>query len=426
MRPASRPKPRRSAVRWMDYARRSMQRLGHLKLVTALSESTGTTTLEGIASRFQTAVTATFEVPQSIIPHMLDYIEAHRRAYRDRSVVAPRPLKVEIQDLYLSDPALPSGSGAITGDPERKGYRHAVYVEMPPWAVSLGLLRRGNYGTTDRGKALLALVPETLDHFRTPSVEANPFLLDRAQRLFFLYALVEVDGDLLRCTYERLLAKAGSFTRSEVGDQIADVLAELRRERLKRASSGHELAMSKRMQEVESSVRKQSGSGMGPRESVATPRTEPLVDCGILSRISRDLYAYEFTEGGRRFLERLVQSESVTDFLEKGLASAAGDMVGLAPREMALREILSRVAASYQKVRRGLGYVSLREVAALSVADALRDGVLGFELDDAETAVLEAAGKHGRRIRFARARSASSVQFRIDQKLVDELVCTDP
>jgi hypothetical protein len=408
-----------------------MQRLGYLKILVAIADSLGSTTLQGLTTRFEAAVTAKHRVPDHVLPRAIDYVTEQKlprypnlRSRRHEARGSPSPV-IEIQDLYLSDPALTASSGAMTGDQERKGYRHAVYVEMPPWAISLGLLRRDNYSVTDRGRALLSLAPRTMEQFRAFDTEANPFLLDQAERVLFLYALVDADGDLLRCTYQRVLGKTGSFSRSEVGDQIAEALLELRRDSLKRPSSAQELAMIQKMEKVELSVRNQSGSGMGPRESVATPRTEPLVDCGVLSKTSRNAYVYECTEGGRRFLERLIRADSATEFIENGLATAAADMFGIATRKMPSDEILARVAKSYARLRKGLGYMSLREVTALSVAEAIRDGAPGFELRDAEEVVLRAGGTYGHKVRFTRGRTPGAVQFRFDKRLVEELACTD-
>lgn len=408
-------------IRWVDYARRSMQRLGHLKLLVGLADSLGSTTLQGITSRFEAVVTAAHQVPENAVPRVLAYRAEQRLHKRYGGISEKRPLRLEIQDLYLSDPALPSSSGAVTGDGEQKGYRHAVYVEMPPWAASLGLLRRQNYSTTDRAKAVLSLAPETMRDFRTFNLEANPFLLGPAERLYFLYMLVDSDGDLLVHTYRRILSTTRSFTRSDVGKQIAEAMVELRSERLKRPASGPEVEMSQKMREVVSAIHGQSGTGMGPRESVATPRTEPLVDCDILSRTSKNTYAYEFTDGGRRFLEQLTSSQSVADFIQHGFASAAGELLGVPKREMSSEDILSSVARGYAAMRRGLGYVVLREATALSIALAVGEGAPAFEIDDAEAAVRGAAKRYGRKIRFTRTGVSGAVQFRLDQRLVREL-----
>jgi len=417
-------------IRWVDYARRSMQRLGYLKILVAIADSLGSTTLQGLTTRFEAAVTAKHRVPDHILPRVRDYVteqNLHHRYpglhARGREAASSRPPVMQVQDLYLSDPALPARSGAMTGDQERKGYRHAVYVEMPPWAVQLGLLRRQNYTATDRAKALLELAP-TMEAFRAFEPDSNPFMLASDERFFFLFSLIDADGDLLRVAYRQMTSRFDGFTRTDFGETIASALEEFLRDRLRRPSTGMEQEVARRMRDVLKSVHEQSGSGMGPKESVATPRTEPLVDCGVLYKPVRNKYEYAVTEGGRAFLRRLIESESVTEFIERGLGKATAELLGLSPKPASGTEILAGVASAYSRMRSGLGYCSLREAGVLAVAQATKDGLLGYEIADAEAAVVEAARTYGRRIRLTQTRRGPLAQFRIDSKLVDSLTCT--
>ena len=150
------PFPRRSPIlRWVDYARRSWQRVGHLRILCSLAHPGTRTNLEGLSKRFESVVTDLHNIPEGFQDRVSEYVRAYRGTrYRERrNLFSP----VELQDLYLSDPLLPSQSGAITGDAATAGYRHAVYVEMPTWGVRLRLLRRDNYTLTDRGKVLRGL-----------------------------------------------------------------------------------------------------------------------------------------------------------------------------------------------------------------------------------------------------------------------------
>src|SRR5687768_2173944 len=122
-------------LRWIDYARRSMQRLGFLKWTLDLASPTRGQSLESLTRRFFDSVTKLVDVP----PELRDAIEEYIRFQQLHRRYKPGVSRVEIQDIYLSDPRLPSHSGAITGDLERRGYRHSVYVEPPTWATRLRL-----------------------------------------------------------------------------------------------------------------------------------------------------------------------------------------------------------------------------------------------------------------------------------------------
>jgi hypothetical protein len=155
-----------------------MQRLGYLKLLVALAREAGPTTLEGLTRLFQTTVTARQRVPPEIQDRLRSYISEHKLLRRYPTETTQNLIELaEIQDLYLSDPCLPSSTGAITGEMDRKGYRHAVYVEIPPWAARLGLVKLQNYSLTDRGRALVDISPGVPDSFRSFNDAENPFSL---------------------------------------------------------------------------------------------------------------------------------------------------------------------------------------------------------------------------------------------------------
>src|SRR5262245_57616054 len=110
------------SLRWIDYARRSMQRLGFLKVVLGLATASRSQSLESLTRAFHAKITKKIPIPLEMRSEFANYLreqQLHRR-YQETAETA------EIQDLYLSDPSLPSHSGAITGDLERSGYRHAV------------------------------------------------------------------------------------------------------------------------------------------------------------------------------------------------------------------------------------------------------------------------------------------------------------
>jgi hypothetical protein len=403
-----------------------MQRLGYLKLLVALARETGPTTLEGLTRRFERAVTSRHQVPKSVADRVRAYLEEFSPRRYPHEAKGGALETVEIQDLYLSDREIPSQSGPITGRMDAKGYRHAVYVEMPPWAVQLGLIRQRNYALTDRGRALLEVSPETSDSFRRFSLESNPFLLAPSQRFMFIYAIMDADGDVLRRAYGSLVQNSRVFTREDVGRSVADALEALYRERLGRTTVGKELQEVLKMREIVEAVRKQieakkeSNTGMGPVESVSTPRVEPLVDCGILAKPERTTYAYELTEGGRGFLEMLARTPSVGEFIDNQLASAVAGALQLHRRTVTMEDTLTWVAVAYNSIISGLGYFSVREVAALAIAKTVAQGFVAFEITDAMRAVLEAARKYGREVRLSKARDGETL-FRLSRTMLQTL-----
>ena len=418
----NRPSPfpiRRPPLRWIDYARRSWQRLGHLRVLCFLAHPATGTSLEGLTDRFKNEITRLHRVPDTLGEQVSTYLRAHRKnRYTGKDPVS----HVELQDLYLSNPQLRSQTGAITGDMDTAGYRHAVYVEIPTWAVRLRLLRRDNYTLTDRGKVLNSLSRNRPSDLRTFHHDNNPYMLTPGERYFFSYCLLEADGDLIQGILSTLVERGGDFTRGEVGQIIADILRHFSTHRLSRAASGHERNIKDRIAATIRSIDNQRETGMGPRESVATPRTEPLVDCGMLDRTSPAHYKYRVSTDNLPLVEALTQAPSLGGWLEKGLAQwffqpSRSDTLSLF-RPLHVRNYVAR---SYRLLRSGLGYCSIREVALLAVALAIDDADCSFELLDAEEAISETGREYGNDVRFTKSRQGDIAQVRIASRVIEEL-----
>ena len=419
------PFPRRRPIlRWVDYARRSWQRVGHLRVLCSVAHPGTRTNLEGLSNRFESVVTTLHDIPEGFQDRVWDYIRAYRgNRYRGReNHFSP----VELQDLYLSDPLLPSQSGAITGDAAKAGYRHAVYVEMPTWGVRLRLLRRDNYTLTDRGKVLRSLRRNSDENIRTFNPCSNLYLVTPGERFFYLYCVLDVDGDLIQGIFSYLLQRRSSFSRREVGYIAAKALENLSASRLSRVAGGQERLVKGRIATTIKAIANQKGSGMGPCESVATPRTEPLVDCGVLERTDHNSYDYRLSDKGREFAQAVVDSPSIDEVLETNLSRWS---LRLSNGDNVLKDepqnVKHFIAKGYSRLRSGLGYCSIREVAVMAIAIAIDEGACCFELADAEYAISELARNYGRDVRFTKSRQGEIAQVRFSPRVLAELTDDD-
>lgn len=396
-------------LRWIDYARRSMQRLGFLKIVIGLASKSRSQTLESLTRAFHATVTKKTPVLAEKREAFERYVreqQLHRRYRADDDTA-------EAQDLYLSDPGIPSHSGAITGDLEHAGYRHSVYVEIPTWATRLHLIRDQNYTLTDRGRVLGMFGPATWSE-TADLAPSNPLAISAAERYVCLFALLEADGDLLTAMYRNLIGLP-SFSRTTAGDAAVSGLEELRANRLKRLSAGPLLQARARVDRTLVAVKNQKVGGLGPRESLATPRTEPFVDCGILTKTRYGSYEYAFSDFGKTFLRRLIAAPSVTHFLEDGLAMALSIA---SARSVDDRPDVGSLARAYTHLKSGLGYVSLRELAVAASAEGLlSESAPLFEIAHIEEALRRAAGTNSRYVRLAHGRSGGVSQVRIDPRV---------
>jgi hypothetical protein len=380
-----------------------MQRLGFLKLVLGLASASRPQTLEALSRTFSNQITRRVALPPDRTEAFQEYVRRQKiRRYK------PEAVSVEIQDLFLADDSMPSHTGAVTGDLEQKGYRHSVYVDMPSWAVKLRLLRAQNYTLTDRGRVLL--LSDQNPGEQVNELPGNPLILNLAERYVFLFCLIDADGDLLREMFPPLIS-AGKFNRTEAGEAIGTALRKMRKQL--EAGSGGKLQQARaRLDRTLGAIDQQKGDGMGPRESIATPRTEPFVDCGILEKPNPEIYEYKFTQWGAAFLRSFVESESVADFLESQLTAA---MCLNGEQRDCLETPNPTVSLdAYERLRTGLGYVSLRELALASIAQALRDssGPV-YEIRAVEAAIRGAAASGLARLALGREPGTAQVRLEI-------------
>jgi len=372
-------------------------------LCSVASPSYGTS-LEGITTRFQTLTTDLKKIPTERRSEVLQYITSHRSG---QYKAVEKLDSIELQDLYLSDPRLPSHSGALTGRLRSVGYLHTEYVEIPTWANNLLLLRRGNYTLTDRGKVLLALQPDGKINYSLAKMEVNPFLLAPAEKYFFLYCILETDGDLIRRLYARLVTLNSSFGNNEVGRELSESLKDLQRELTGRARS----EASRILKAAEASIK----SGQ-----IIAPRLEPLVDCGLLRRADPVQHLYEFTEGARGFVHNLNSASSVGEFLDRYLAANTAELLRL--KSTKSKECISRfISKSYLQLRSGLGYCSIRELALLAVGNSLSEGEFFFEIGEVEQEIMELFRTYGPRVRFTKNRQGQLALVRIESSLSQTL-----
>jgi hypothetical protein len=275
------------AVRSLANPRRCQQRLGFLKPLLAKCAQTSTSSLQTLGLALVDAVTRKVTAP--VTPEAYEYVKERLtdRAYREvkASLAAlpegereQHPLKLEIQDWYLSDSALTSRTGKLVAEDWRR---------FPLWATALGLVRPGSYSPLVRGVALLQLTPGAEQAaWQTYAPESNPLRLSLPQRLFLLFTVLEADGDALRGLYAGLTADA-PFSDRDAGDLLPDVYRTLAKQLQLRIRSGDDLKRVQQFQDAANNIAAWKGksySGGGANIEHVTPRLEPFADLGLLDK----------------------------------------------------------------------------------------------------------------------------------------------
>lgn len=372
------------ALRFISYTRVGMQRAGLLVACCAAAEDRRPTDVDRVGAGIARLVQREVSVPARLRSATETYLSS-LRLWKRYSHLRGRTLDesdvLEVQDLWLSDPKLPSATGAIT--PENA-------TEMPQLAASLRLLREGNFTRTDRGRALiLATGADRVNALRGADPEPNPLALAAGAQLLVLAALIEADGDFLQSVWRTTPALDSiSFSRADFASGLAAACADLRARGRRRARTGPDQQLLVRLAEWEEAVsqERKSGSEWGggrPPDQMATVRLEPFVDLGMISRMDRYAYRYRLSESQREFWRQIADADDAMSIVRRGLVSGWLAATGQHADPASEVEVWSAIRESYLDLRSSLGFASFAEVVIVAVGRLLEgEPPVWFELQD--------------------------------------------
>lgn len=363
-------------IRFITYSRVGMQRAGLLVAAVATASDRQSMDLDRAGGRLLSLVSRGVPLAsEEQVNRASDYLGGLRlwKRYghlRDKPVAIGDTL--EVQDLWLADPRLPSATGAITVENA---------VEMPQLAVALRLLRDGNYTRTDRGRALLlALGDEGTRALRDSAAGVNPLVLPLAARLMLLAALLRADGDFLQSLWRTSpVIEAETFTRVDVTRSLKQACDDLLARARRRARTGADRRVVMRIGEWGDAVAKERGVGKDwgggrPPDQLATLRLEPFVDLGVITREDRYLYRYRLSPGQREFLATLAAADDVDRLVDDELVALTVSAHGDPPLPQASRDqAWDAIRTAYDELRSALGFASFQEVVLLA-AGRLAEG----------------------------------------------------
>jgi hypothetical protein len=408
-----------------------MQRPGHLVAATAAASETAPTNLPGLASSYAKIVRRRQPVEHGLEDQVIHYLRSQRLWKRyggHQGALArleePGALpEVELQDIWLSDPTLPSATGAVTDD---------VIDELPQLASNLGLIRPHNFTRSERGRALVTLYQADLAKLSNGDVTANLLKLivndhdsDRlGAACYLLYCLVEADGDFLAASWATLLEHgADRFTRADFGSMLPAACRRLA-DQLSRSGSvadrllvGRLDSLARHIAERTPATERTWGGGR-PRDQVATLRLEPYVDFGLITRTSRTEYSYAVSTSQTRFFSELTKSALIGQFIDNRLVSAFLRSRRIEPQLIGSDEIWERIMTAYASVRSGLGYAPAREVVLLAIALLLDERTSHcFEVSDGLAVMRAQQKEHPAEIRYGVSPTGEPTYIRIGRQL---------
>lgn len=393
-----------------NYHRRT-QRLGFLKHLAWRASQQVTSNLSSLGKELINAVSQRITV--TLFPDLQRYIHTTLTdpLYIDLRAKVSKPLddssdrpsvQVEIQDVFLADPIIPSCRGRLVKDDWNK---------YPYLGVDLGLFRRGSFSLLARGQAFLSLVPEDEKKAFANSVtlvsgdgKVNPLRLTLPQRLLLLFSFVGKDGDILKRLYEKLLGLCEPFTDWEAGDYLSDIYRLVAKESRSRVRSGDDLLKIRQLLDAADKIESWKGrpyKGKGARDEAATIRLEPLVDLCLLSKPNPSAHRYEITNATKTFLESVINSEGIEYFLDNSFFDASNKAFNLNAEDQLDREmILSLVQKAYTVLKSPLGYAPILEVCLLAGIYSITETGAYFEVSDCRNAIISLQKEKAELVRF--------------------------
>lgn len=368
------------AFRWMSRSRLSMRRLGFCKAVLAFSE------LARTPEQMADLLRQRLEEQKFAVPYDDAFATWLKRL--DEEIELKPQIMTSLQKLYAY--RHPSQTGWLS---EKHGFNE--YVEYLP--QGLGLVT-ASYERTDVGLVLYEglMSTEQIEALSHPST-INPLVLGRGEQVFFLYNLLDADGDFLVPFCDVLLNQFSTeqFNYLDAGSLIPGVMENIGNTFV---GSAYSIADQKKLQVLEKgrqqileNIKNQDekkGSG-SRREQTTIPRLEWLVDLGAVELASTN--TWRFTELGLKLsaltqayvaeMKKRYPENVISALLDSWFFGFVTQSYGrVAPQEIGRGKFLAFIQPAYKQLAGVGGYCLLRPLLLYSNILSLCDG-RGFFLE---------------------------------------------
>jgi len=380
-------------IRVITNPKRCMQRLGFLKPLIWRASQSATNNLSTIGKELISSVSQ--KVSVALTPQLQEYIDSvlSRSVYRKIQANASKHIEdssdnlkvqIELQDFYLADANLPSRRGKLINDD---------WDKYPYLALNLGLLRKGTYSILVRGQSFLSLVKDDerkafiISGSSFLNEQTNPFQLNTPQRLFLLFSFIDGDGDVLRLLYENLLSLSEDITDREAGAYLPEIYRNIVSKYRIKSRSGDDLLRIQRLLDTADKIErwtktKPTGSKDILMQSI-TPRLEPFVDLGLLSKPTPFVCRYQITGTTKIFFEPIINSESIDHFLNHFFFESVNKAFNIKTEHQTDREvILPVIQKAYNVLKSPLGYAPILEIALLAGIYSITESGCYFEISE--------------------------------------------
>lgn len=344
-------------------------------------------------------------------------IENNKLLLSDKEV---NKITLELQDVYIANPEMPSYVGALT---------KANFKEIVDWALWLKILRSETFSLTPLGRLLKCGLKDDL--FMNQNIDENPFVIDDLLKIIYFYLLINCDGDVLFRFYNKI-DKISTFNRSEAGEILFSVLKEIHNDFKNVAIFSNEVQKLQTLKGIIHSLQDQilgkkiTYGGCGIKENRVSTRLEPFVDLSILSKNNQDKFYYrykinEYTKRFSKICDNIGTNEGVEDFLNGRFFESMNYIYELnGERIKDYEEILNFIIVGYISMKNPLGLAPIEETAVLSSTSALVNKKKYFEVEQIMKDLKEIVKIYPRQIRINVDKSGKIRYLKIDDKFIRE------
>lgn len=399
-------------IRALENTQRAMQRLGYLKRLIRRVTSLSTSNLDNLGHDLIDTVTRKVRIPlnearavyikQRLYDQTYRTLKAQADAWVKEGASTEPPIAVmELQDLYLADPTLPSRVGKLV---------KADWDRYPLLGVSLGLIRPGTFSTTTRALSFMRFISDDeLQAFLEYKPEANPLCISRHQALLLLYSLLENDGEVIAPLLAQLATGVERFSDRDAGDRLPELfrnIATRHRGRIISADARDRLISLEKSAESIARRREIERYVGSSREHASRVRVEPYADIGLLVKPDLFKYEYAFSPAGRVWAEALKgveSSDAVADFLARrffSVAAKAWEIDALTLTASDTDKIVTHLQNAWKNIQSPGGYAPIEELALMAGIRALLEHQLVIEPAVAREAIITYQKANPYQVRF--------------------------
>lgn len=407
---------------WLRSSRKSMERLGFLKLSVVLGSSSGSS-LSDFVHEAREHVDARVCIPYD--PAFAQWLVSNGLSKN----IEPKDIDTTMQYWWVFNNT-PSQTGWLSrlGVPE--------YFESLPRKT--GVLE-SDFTLSEVGQTLLAglMSADEVSIWKQKNISSvSPLMLSLGQKVFFIYLLLRTDGDFLL----RLLTKmvdqldAHPFSYLDIGKLIPLVLDEMASSYRGVAYSDDDQREISEIWERRDLIEKQNkdqvekeGSGSS-REQLSIPRLEWLVDVGILQK--KESRKYRFTDEGYvlakaltsyylNLLSKHYPEDCLSRLLNEHLFGPVVEFLCGNGRRCDRSEYLQLIREAYENLKGPMGYVRLRSILLLMHGCQAERGIPCFmEYNDALGIIEVEHREHPRLVYYTVDRLGDEHQVKFEQQRV--------